>query len=165
MLTRISYATALSFISTPTDPATQTWAYFILLMCLDFVAATIYTLYGILALRPSQRLRLEQANKTGSREEPTEHQKETYIMQDNMNTQSLVASDSPPNSYQQNSYPQNSYPQNSYPQNSYPQTGYGQNAYAPNTYGQNPYPPNGHPEEPVETGYRRRGLIRGMFFS
>jgi hypothetical protein len=72
-------------------------------------------------------------------------------MQDNMNTQSSVASDSPPNSYEQNSYP--------------PQTGFGQNAYAPNTYGQNPYPPNGYTEEPVETGYRRRGLIRGMLFS
>jgi hypothetical protein len=150
MLTRIAYATAQSFISTPTDPATQTWVYFVLVMCLDLVATTIYTLYGILALRPSQRLRLEQANKPETVVEPTEQQKETYMMQDNMNTQSSVASDSPPNSYQQNSYPQ---------------TGYGQNAYAPNTYGQNPYPPNGYPEEPVETGYRRRGLIRGMLFS
>jgi hypothetical protein len=143
MLTRIAYATALSFISTPTNPATQTWVYFILVMVLDLIATTIYTLYGILALRPSQRLRLEQANKTGIVVEPTENQKETYMMQDNLNTESSVASDSPPNLY--------------------PQTGYGQNAYAPNTYGQNPYPPNGYPEEPVETGYRRRGLIHGMF--
>jgi 4-amino-4-deoxy-L-arabinose transferase-like glycosyltransferase len=93
MLVRIIYSTIQSWLSTPQNPGHNEWVWFGLLLLPDLLATTVFTVCGMLFLRPSQRSVLESYNRPpvaqvcdmGIAPETQVRKEEEYEMRENVN--------------------------------------------------------------------------------